>query len=323
MKLRWPSLAFGAALSATVVCQQVALSRDNLRLAEIRRLEAQTRRRTASANTALEKLEKARAEAAAAAVSGSGSDLLELLQKVNHLKRWIDAHRSAQIPELRYAYDGEWFTAVGDPLPVGPPGKSSRPDGEYAWAYVMLRSEAVMHAGKLMLYALDRFAEDNAGELPKDVGELAPYFPDSHVDAALFERYEMMSSGKLTELPSEAPLFGEKPEAAADEPAGMGATGAKIFGKGGLVTGENPHIGPIFAGDTTITEPLQAGENPLELSSALSVAKSLRSYRLANRGASPPSYAAVLSYAVDEDAKQRLTRLAELEASATVQDVGH
>ena len=49
----------------------------------------------------------------------------------------------------------------------------------------------------------------NDGQLPTELSQLKPYF-ESPVDDAVLERYRLLQTGKLNELPSEAMLVGER-----------------------------------------------------------------------------------------------------------------
>src|SRR5215212_10189574 len=56
--------------------------------------------------------------------------------------------------------------------------------------------------------ALRDYAQANGGQLPADLSQLKPYF-QAPVDDALLQRYALLQTGKLSDLPSDAIVVAE------------------------------------------------------------------------------------------------------------------
>jgi len=137
----------------------------------------------------------------------------------------------------------------------------------------------------------------------------------AELDPTLLARYEMVAHGTQADLPKNAAVFNEKSEFA---PMDGSYSGPLVVGLGNEIRTDSMLIGPLAedhgTGVSFVTKP---DENLFELASGPSIVNSIRAYRLAHDGQTPVSYAEVLPYSVDAEATRRLSRLKEIEATAT------
>ena len=58
-------------------------------------------------------------------------------------------------------------------------------------------------------HALVGYSDANSGQLPADMLQLKPYF-ESTVDESILQRYEILQTGKMEDVASDAKIFAEK-----------------------------------------------------------------------------------------------------------------
>ncbi|MCX6952729.1 MAG: hypothetical protein NTV51_11275 [Verrucomicrobia bacterium] len=148
-----------------------------------------------------------------------------LVRRVYRLKHWIERTPVHNVPELRFASDGDWFSVVGQF-----PELDREPDLELAAA--LLKRQAQFSFLPLFQSALSGYLKISDGVLPARVEDLAPFFVCA-IDDAVLARYEMCASGPAGK--SGSPVVQEKVPADGDGRLdtvtcnGMGARIASSF----------------------------------------------------------------------------------------------
>ena len=138
---------------------------------------------------ALRKLAQEKSQAEADPVQSAAK---AWLAKVNTLRNWVDQHPEQHIPELQYLLDYDWLDAV----------KTSTMEGEHAPANAMegLRASAKRQFAHKLKVALNRFVEENHGELPGQLSQLNAHM-DPPMNDAILNSYTLLHSGKLIDIP--------------------------------------------------------------------------------------------------------------------------
>ena len=107
------------------------------------------------------------------------------------------------IPELQFLSQQDWVRTAGNVNQL-------ETEKDFRKAFGDLRVRAKAAFGSQLQSALGRFAENNGGMLPGDLSQLQPYF-DTPVDPAVLERYQLLQSGKLSDVAGKPPmLVGER-----------------------------------------------------------------------------------------------------------------
>jgi len=146
---------------------------------------------------------------------GAGSNdpftqtVLALTSKAAELYQHLTQMPDKSIPELRYLTEADWLAAAKD--------ANLQTEVGIRQALAKLRSLAKMRLP--MAGALANFTRANGGMLPTDLSQLKPYFKsdpgntaaldDATVDA-IFARYTLLHTGKLSDLPTDAWITVEK-----------------------------------------------------------------------------------------------------------------
>jgi len=100
------------------------------------------------------------------------------------LKQWLDATPAQRIPEMDFLSENKWLQLIKQPL------------GETTEAYERAASKARFEAenefaNRILKPALQNYAQANAGQFPKDLASLKPYFAAPVSDAVL-NRWEIL-----------------------------------------------------------------------------------------------------------------------------------
>ena len=122
--------------------------------------------------------------------------------KVNQLKQRLERMPNEEIPELQYLTAQDWLrgtTYSGD----------LKTDDDCDRALSQLRRDAKRTCAFSIGEALANYVSGNNGQLPGDISQLGPYF-NPGIDGAILQRYQMLRTGKLSEIPSGEPLIAEK-----------------------------------------------------------------------------------------------------------------
>lgn len=110
----------------------------------------------------------------------------ELVRKIYQLKHWIETTPGEDLPEFRFANDSDWFQAVG--------GNTLKTDRDLRRAATSVKERAQFNFFSLVESALRGYAQAEAGQLPKSMAELAPFFV-CPIDPAMLDRYEIAATG--------------------------------------------------------------------------------------------------------------------------------
>jgi len=114
------------------------------------------------------------------------------LDRVDRLKQLRQQRPEFIIPELQVLDESSWFNAVQD--------KKLETEDQIRDTFARLRSDAENAFINKLTPALGAYLKANAGMLPTDPVQLAPFF-DPPVEPAMLERYQMLHSGKYDDLP--------------------------------------------------------------------------------------------------------------------------
>jgi hypothetical protein len=121
------------------------------------------------------------------------------LTRVDQLKKRAAA--TQEIPELQLVGDKDWLDAVKDATQL-------ESDVEIRQALSRLRSSAKNHFGSLTREALKKYVQASDGLLPENWSQLQPYF-EPPMDESILQRYELLQTGKLADVPRGEFLFSE------------------------------------------------------------------------------------------------------------------
>ena len=120
------------------------------------------------------------------------------------MKQHFDKNPSARIPEMEFLTAINWLEAA---KLVEIIGMNRKDDGrrfdELGSMVGQIKQYAKQEFANNMSYALRRFIEANAGELPIQPTQLKPYFLVAVGDDVL-ERYELLYSGNVKDLSKHA-----------------------------------------------------------------------------------------------------------------------
>jgi hypothetical protein len=157
-------------------------------------------------------------EVAARAWAGRAADLVQRVGQMPETK----------IPEFRFLTPADWLDVGKD--------AALDTDTDVRNAALMLGGLAKNQFAKLIRAALNGFLETHQGELPTEISQLRTFFPVSVEDEVL-QRYELLRSGNVKDLPESDRMFGlvsEKRFA----PVGSGRPLVQIGTQGFLRTGQ-------------------------------------------------------------------------------------
>lgn len=91
------------------------------------------------------------------------------------------------IPELQFATEGDWYSAVDGPLET---------TEDYRLALGKLRASAEKRFAGMAQPALRAYLDANGGEFPKDVSQLMPYFAHP-IDPLVLHRYKVVPASEV------------------------------------------------------------------------------------------------------------------------------
>jgi RNA polymerase sigma factor (sigma-70 family) len=120
-------------------------------------------------------------------------------RRVKELQEWLGRTPDETIPELQLLSARDWiFRAVDVPSDHENESMASR-----------MRSDAKMMLAKRLGTALSNYLIAKNAQLPNDLSELKPYFA-SPINDAILQRYELLRTGNLRDLPPTESLIAEK-----------------------------------------------------------------------------------------------------------------
>ncbi len=146
--------------------------------------------------------------------------------KVNQLKQRLEQRPSEKIPELQYLTTQDWLrgaTYSGD----------LKTDDDLDRALSQLRRDAKRTFAYSLGEALANYIAGNNGSLPGDISQLESYF-NPPIDGTILQRYQLLQTGNLSDLPINEPLIAEKApvDDQYDTLFKIGATGFSYQGTG-------------------------------------------------------------------------------------------
>jgi RNA polymerase sigma factor (sigma-70 family) len=128
------------------------------------------------------------------------------------LRQRLEQTSDQRIPELQFLTEKSWFDAVKDM-------KQLQTDDDFRRAFSEVRNIAKAEFGRLLQQALRAYTDANEGQLPGDLAQLKPFF-EAPVDDAVLQRYKMLQTGKVSDIPKDeylvadvAPLLDEDHDA--------------------------------------------------------------------------------------------------------------
>ena len=139
--------------------------------------------------------ELARIKAAGARIAPDAtleSTLEGVAARVTQLKELLQRMPDKSIPELQFLSTKDWLQAAASV-------KQLDTEEDFRDALSSLRSRAKGQFGRMMQKALKQFVDANAGTVPTDIAQLAPYL-DPQMDASLLQRYRLTQSGTLSSM---------------------------------------------------------------------------------------------------------------------------
>ncbi len=120
------------------------------------------------------------------------SELKAISARVNTLKAQLTQHPEQQIPELRFLTVQDWMDAVAK--------HNLDTDDDVREALAELRGHAKANFTEPVSGALWKYTQANDGKLPSDIMQLMPFF-DPPVEPELLQRYGIMNTGNIRDLP--------------------------------------------------------------------------------------------------------------------------
>jgi len=134
--------------------------------------------------------------------SGS-AEMNAVLARVGELKQMLTQKPDLNIPELQFLTSQDW-------LNVAAMAKLETDSGTRI-ALSRLRSAGKMVFAPMLVKALTDYVQASSGQLPTTMSQLKPYFSPP-VEDALLNRYELLATGKASDLPAPEPSsFEESP----------------------------------------------------------------------------------------------------------------
>jgi cell division protein FtsL len=117
------------------------------------------------------------------------------MRRVSQLKQQLDQMPDKKIPELQFANDQDWLDATKN--------ADLNTDEGVRKALSDLRRKAKRTSANMIVDALRKYIQANNDQLPDDPAELQPYC-EQVMDPAILQRYKMLYTGNLSNVPSVA-----------------------------------------------------------------------------------------------------------------------
>jgi RNA polymerase sigma factor (sigma-70 family) len=158
------------------------------------------------------------------------TQMQEWLTQITRLKDFLIQRPEWNIPELKLLSDQDWFDAAA----------TSRIESEdqFRRATARLRDLAVSRASQKIMNALNAYVLAHDGDLPISALALAPYF-DPPINPAILGRYEMLQTGKLSDVPKNQQMRLLAPKPADVEYDASFTVGTNGYGNTGVAMSEN------------------------------------------------------------------------------------
>ena len=158
------------------------------------------------------------------------SQMQQWLAQVDRMKEFLAQRPEWNIPELKLLDEHRWFTAAAT--------DRFESEEQFRRATAGLRDSAVSLASQKISKALNAYVRANDGQLPNSSLELAPYF-DPLIDPAILGRYEMLHTGKASDVPRNETNRILAPKPADVEFDAYSFVGTNGYGNTGVAMSEN------------------------------------------------------------------------------------
>jgi RNA polymerase sigma factor (sigma-70 family) len=129
--------------------------------------------------------------------------------RATQLKQRLEQMPDKKIPELQFLTEKDWFDAVKNTSQL-------ETDEDFRNALGQLRGNAKSDFVRLAQQALRGFTQANDGLLPTDLSQLKPYF-QTPVDDSVLNRYALLQTGKVGDVPGGQYLVAETAPPVDDE----------------------------------------------------------------------------------------------------------
>jgi len=189
--------------ASKLAAARLAAGQPSSNTAELLRLRAEVGRLRNSAR------ELAQLKAATGNDPAIEATLKSWAARASQLKQRLEQMPDKRIPELQLLTDKDWFDAIKN-------AKQLETDADFRQALNNLRNSAKQAFGNMTREALKKYAEANNGLLPADLSQLKPYF-ETPVEDSILQRYSLLQTGKLADVPQSEYLFAEKAPPVDDE----------------------------------------------------------------------------------------------------------
>ncbi|MBI5383607.1 MAG: sigma-70 family RNA polymerase sigma factor [Verrucomicrobia bacterium] len=203
--------------------QLTALRDENTRLnrntAELLRLRGEVTQLRAGARELAQLKDNARAQRDVTEVA-----LRSWLDRVKAFKRLPERMPDKTIPELRLLSEEDWLELAKKPLGHAAEEVNLEDDATARLVFRAVRDKAKDKLMRVLSRALEGYANAHDGQLPADTSQLKPYLMNQHfqgparvveisesaVDAAVLQRYEILQTGRLEDVPDDKAIIVER-----------------------------------------------------------------------------------------------------------------
>ena len=158
------------------------------------------------------------------------TQMQEWLTQITRIKEFLAQRPEWDIPELKLLTDQDWFDVAAT--------NRIESEEQFRRTTSRLRDWAVGRASQKIMTALNAYLRAHDGELPANALALAPDF-DPPMDPAILARYEMLQSGKLSDVPRNQSMRILAPTPADVEYDAYTTIGTNGYGNSGVAMGEN------------------------------------------------------------------------------------
>jgi len=158
------------------------------------------------------------------------AQMQQWLAQIDRLKDFLAQRPEWNIPELKLLPEEHWFNVAAT--------DRFESEEQFRRATARLRDRAVGLVAQKIFPALNAYVRAHDGQLPNNALELAPY-SDPPLDPAILSRYEMMQTGKASEVPRSEAMRILAPRPADVEYDAYSYVGTTGRGNSGVAMSEN------------------------------------------------------------------------------------
>jgi hypothetical protein len=165
-----------------------------------------------------------KADGNSAESAASEAALRSWIGRARELKGLKERMPDRTIPELRILTEEDWLDLAKEPLGHSAKEVNLNDEATARLVFSAVRAKAKDKLMRVFSRALEGYAGANDGQLPKNVFDLQPYLmtssfrgparvvdiPESALDETVLQRYEVVLTGKLQDVPEETPILLEK-----------------------------------------------------------------------------------------------------------------